>query len=161
MNLTVHRLTRLYALLTVLYPYGFRRDFASEMQAVFVEKLTAINASTSRRIWRVFWKELRDWPGAVLTEYWFALRDIFGRGLMFLITEDRSWRVENRRDAIIASLPPVLMGLGIALGALVIWKPWYTVPRWRLMTGFAMTMLPGLPGDIPGSEPQEWAWFCS
>ena len=63
---------------------------------------------------------------------------------MFLITEDRSWRIEDRRDAIIASLPPVMMGFGIALGALIVWEPWYTIPRWRLMTGFAIMMLPGL-----------------
>lgn len=63
---------------------------------------------------------------------------------MFLITEDKSWRIEDRRDAIIASLPPTMVGFGIALGALVVWKPWYTIPHWRLMTGFAIMMLPGL-----------------
>ena len=63
---------------------------------------------------------------------------------MFLITEDKSWRIENRRNAIIASLPPVMMGFGIALGALVVWEPWHSIPRWRLLTGFAIMMLPGL-----------------
>jgi hypothetical protein len=88
--------------------------------------------------------ELRDWPTAVLSEYWFAVQDTFGRGFMSLIMEDKSWRIENRRDAMIASMPPVLMGFGIALGALIVWGPWYTIPRWRLWTGFAMMMLPGL-----------------
>jgi len=63
---------------------------------------------------------------------------------MSLLTEDKSWKIENRRNAIIASLPPVMLGLGITLGALVVWEPWYAIPRWRLITGFVIMMLPGL-----------------
>ena len=144
MNLTINRLSRIYAFLTVFYPYGFRQEFASEMQVVFQEKLIATSGTGKWALWRDFWSELRGLPLAILTEYWFAFRDTFGRGIMFLITEDKSWRIEDRRDAIIASLPPVLVGFGIALGALVVWEPWYTIPRWRLMTGFAIMMLPGL-----------------
>jgi hypothetical protein len=144
MNLILGRLLRTYTLLTILYPYGFRQEFSREMQAVFREKLVAKMAAGKWALWRVFWEEVHDWPGAVLTEYWFAFRETFGRGIMFLNTEDKSWRIKDRRDAILASLPPVMMGFGIALGALVVWEPWYTIPRWRLLTGFAITMLPGL-----------------
>jgi hypothetical protein len=144
MNLILGRLLRTYTLLTILYPYGFRREFSREMQAVFQDKLVAKMAAGKWELWRAFWKEVHDWPGAVLTEYWFALRETFGRGLMSLIMEDKSWKIEHRRDAILASLPPVLFGICIALGALVVWEPWYTIPRWRLLTGFAIMMLPGL-----------------
>jgi hypothetical protein len=144
MNLTINRLSRIYALLTVLYPYSFRQDFASEMQAVFQEKLNATKRTGKWALWCDFWSELRDLPVAILTEYWFTFRDTFGRSIMFLITEDKSWRIKDRRDAIIASLPPVMMGFGIALGARVVWEPWHTIPRWRLLTGFAIMMLPGL-----------------
>ena len=150
MNLTINRLSRIYAFLTVLYPYGFRRDFAKEMQAVFREKLAAASQTGKWALWRDFWRELHVLPMAILTEYWFAFRDTLGRGIMFLITEDKSWRIENRRDAIIASLPPVLMGLGIALGALIVWEPWYMIPRWRLLTGFVVMMLPGLVIGLGG-----------
>jgi hypothetical protein len=150
MNLTINRLSRIYAFLTFLYPYGFRQDFASEMQAVFHEKLSAASKTGRWALWHDFWKELYGLPMAILTEYWFAFRDTFGRGIMFLITDDKSWRIENRRDAIIASLPPVLMGLGIALGALIVWEPWYAIPRWRLLTGFAVMMLPGLVIGLGG-----------
>ena len=144
MNLIIKRLSHIYALLTVLYPYGFRQDFAGEMQAVFQEKLIAASKTGKLDLWREFWKELRVFPIAILTEYWFAFRDTFGRGIMFLITEDKSWRLEEQRDAIIASLPPVMVGFGIALGALVIRESWNMIPYWRLMTGFAMMMFPGL-----------------
>ena len=69
---------------------------------------------------------------------------------MSLISEDKSWRIEDRRDAIIASLPPAMMGFGIALGALIVWEPWYTIPRWRLLTGFAVMVLPGLVIGLGG-----------
>jgi hypothetical protein len=114
------------------------------MQMVFQKKMDSQKGAGVWRLWHTFWKELCDWPGAVLSEYRFAIRDTLGRGIMSLITEDKSWRIEDRRDAMIASIPPVLMGVGIALGARVVWEPWYTIPRWRLLTGFAIMMLPGL-----------------
>lgn len=143
MNRMAGRLLRFYTFLTGLYPHAFRREFASEMQAVFREKLASNMNAGARGLWRVLWEELRDWPGAVLAEYLFALRDVYGRGFMSLNTEDKSWKIEERREALLASLPPVLFGVCIALGALVIWEPWYTIPRWRLLTGFAMMLLPG------------------
>ena len=150
MNLIIRRLSNFYAFLTILYPYEFRQDFANEMQAVFRENLIATSKTGKWTLWRGIWKELHGLPVAILTEYWFAFRDTFGRGIMFLITEDKTWRVENRRDAIVASLPPVMMGFGIALGALVVWGPWYTIPRWRLMMGFAIMMLPVLVIGLGG-----------
>ncbi len=142
MNRMVERLLRFYAFLTGLYPHAFRREFADEMQAVLRERLASEMDAGRGGLWRAAWEELRDWPGAVLAEYWFALQEIYGRGFMSLFTEDKSWKIEGRREALLASLPPVLFGVCIALGALVIWEPWYTIPRWRLMTGFAIMMLP-------------------
>lgn len=144
MNQVIDRLTHFYSNLLILYPHDFRREFAREMHMVFQEKMTAQLKIGRRYLLRALWKEIRDWPGAVLSEYWLAFQDTFGRGIMFLIKEDKSWRIENRRDAIVASLPPVMMGFGIALGALIIWKPWHTIPNWRLMTGFAIMLLPAL-----------------
>lgn len=143
MNRALNTLSRFYAILTALYPYDFRREFAYEMQMVFQEKMDAQRGAGAWRLWRIFCKELRDWPGALLSEYRFAIRDTLGRGIMSILTEEKSWRIEKRRDAFIASLPPLVFGICIALGALVIWEPWYTIPRWRLLTGFAITLLPG------------------
>ena len=144
MNLTIKRLSRFYAWLTGFYPFSFRQEFALEMQMVFREKLSATRKAGNRVLYRVFWKELRSLPLAILTEYWFAFRETLRRGIMSLLTENKTWHIEDRRNAILASLPPVMMGFGIALGALVIWKPWYTIPNWRLLIGFVLMMLPGL-----------------
>jgi len=150
LNQVLNRLSRFYSILTVLYPYGFRQEFGCEMQIVFLEKMVAQKEIGAWNLWRTFWKEIRGLPIAILTEYWLAFQDTFGRGIMFLITEDKSWRIEDRRDAIIASLPPAMVGFGIALGALVIWEPWQTIPHWRLMTGFVIMMLPGLVIGLGG-----------
>lgn len=155
MNLTIERLSRLYSWLTALYPNDFRQDFASEMQIVFQEKMIARSEIGKRSLWHVIWDELRTLPVAILAEYWFALQETFRSGFMFLVTEDKSWRIEDKRDAIIASLPPVIMGFCIALGALVVWEPWYMIPRWRLLTGFAIIMFPNVAIGLGGL----WALF--
>ena len=144
MTLIIKRLSRIYAWLTVLYPYGFRQDFAGEMQMVFHEKLVATSKTGGWALWRDFWKELRSLPPAILAEYWFALRDTFGRNIMFLITEDKNWKIESRRDAVIASLPATLFGMGLAFGALVTWKPWHEIPTWRLWIGIAFVLISSL-----------------
>jgi len=150
MNRVVARLAWFYSLLTVLYPYEFRQEFAPEMQAVFRKKINAKKEAGLWMVWRTFWKEVSDWPAAVLSEYWSAFQDTLWKDIMSLITEDKSWRIEEQRDAIIASIPPLIFGICIALGAAIIWEPWYTIPRWRLLTGFAVMMLPGLIVGLGG-----------
>lgn len=150
MNMTFERLSRFYAFLTFLYPYGFRQEFALEMRAVFQEKLRASLKCGKWAMWRVFWWELRDWPVAVLVEYGSALSEMLGRGIMSLIFEDKSWKIEKRREAVVACLPPLLFGLGLALGALVIWEPWYAVPRWRLWTGIIIGFIPAIAIALGG-----------
>lgn len=150
MNWVVERLAWFYSRLTLFYPFEFRQEFAHEMQIVFRRKMIAKKEAGMWMMWRTFWQEVCDWPGAVLAEYGSAFQDTLGRGIMSLITEDKSWRIEAGRDAVIASLPPLIFGVCIALGALVIWEPWYTIPRWRLLTGFAFTMLPGFIVGLGG-----------
>ena len=60
------------------------------------------------------------------------------------IAEDKFWKIEDRRDAIIASLPATLFGLGLAIGALVTWKPYYEIPAWRLWIGVSFVLLSSL-----------------
>lgn len=57
-------LSRLYAGLLNFYPGRFRREFGSEMQAVFEQSL--VEASGSGQVAVLFLRELRDWPKALL-----------------------------------------------------------------------------------------------
>ena len=143
MNRTINFLSHVYASLTALYPPGFRLDFGSEMQAVFHDKLHDLSETGKWSLWRAGIRELLDLPGAVFTEYALLFRETLGRGLMS-ITEDKSWKIENQRDAVIASLPATLFGMGLAIGALVTWKPWYEIPTWRLWIGIGCVLVSAL-----------------
>lgn len=44
---------------------------------------------------------------------------------------------DDARISLIASLPPLLLGLGIGLGATIVCRPRYGVPLWRLLVGVA------------------------
>ena len=54
---------RVYRVLLGLYPSAFRAEFGAEMQAVFT---SALEAQGGEHPLRLFWRELRHWPGAVL-----------------------------------------------------------------------------------------------
>jgi hypothetical protein len=144
MNAAGKKLLRAYALMTKLYPFEFRRDFREEMQAVFEDTLLENSRKGGSGMLCAFLLELRDWPVNLLAQYLSAFCRLFERGIMSLITEDKSWQIKDRRSAVISALPPVLFGLGVFLGALVIWEPWYLVPRWRLLTGVAIGLIPAV-----------------
>jgi hypothetical protein len=56
---------------------------------------------------------------------------------------DRPW-------SLVAALPPLLLGLGILLNALIVGKPWYTVSPWRLYLGIALELLAALVIAVGG-----------
>jgi len=142
-NATLERLSRVYAWMTALYPYEYRRVFSYEMQSVFRDRLADSLDRGRWGLWGVVYSELRDWPAAVFQAYWSAIGAMLWRSIMSLLFEDKHWRIQERRQALVASLPPVLLGCGITLGALVIRNPWYADPRWRLYAGVLVTLVPG------------------
>lgn len=70
----VHLITRVYRVLLALYPSGFRAEFGEEMQDVFATALTEVQHPGGEQPWRLFWREIRDWPGPVLHEHLRARR---------------------------------------------------------------------------------------
>jgi hypothetical protein len=55
---------RVYRVLLAFYPAEFRAEFGEEMQDVFATALR-----NGERPWRLFWREVRDWPGAIGRAY--------------------------------------------------------------------------------------------
>ena len=51
------------------------------------------------------------------------------------------YRGPDRSRSLVAALPPLLLGLGILLNALIVGAPWYTVPAWRFYLGMALELL--------------------
>jgi hypothetical protein len=47
-----------------------------------------------------------------------------------------------RKETLLAAAPPIVFGLGIAAGALVMGGPWNAIPGWRLVAGLVLIALP-------------------
>jgi hypothetical protein len=67
--------TKLYRLLLTCYPAVFRAEFGDEMQDNFQSALIETQHRGGELVWQLFWRELRDWPGAVLQEHLRARRN--------------------------------------------------------------------------------------
>ena len=59
---------RLHATLLRLYPTQYRAEFGDEISATFADIVADTN--TLAMLLALLWREVRDWPGAVLAEYW-------------------------------------------------------------------------------------------
>jgi hypothetical protein len=68
-NVWAHLTTRVYRVLLAFYPSGFRAEFGDEMQDVFATALTEAQRRGGELPWRLFWCEIRGWPGSVLREH--------------------------------------------------------------------------------------------
>lgn len=139
------------------YPRGFRAEFEREMAEVFSDLAGEV---VGTKLLRIFLRELRDWPRAVLREHWLALKQ--GRALrsgrplrlsliapldprrIMMDTMDQAHllRPEDKRAAAVAGLPLVLLGLGIGINAAVYQGPWYAVPPWRLYLSIGLGLAP-------------------
>jgi hypothetical protein len=74
MNAWTRLIVRLYRVLLAFYPSGFRAEFGEEMYAVFTTVLTESQRPGGERTWRLFWREIRHWPGTVFQEHLRARR---------------------------------------------------------------------------------------
>ena len=52
--------------------------------------------------------------------------------------------IKDRRLSVLAALPPLLFGLGVALDSLIRGGPWNTIPRWQLYLSVGVGLIPML-----------------
>jgi hypothetical protein len=147
-----HLTTRIYRALLALYPPEFRAEFGEEMQDVFTAALTEARHRGGERPWRLFWREIRGWPGSVLWEHLRARRrKMTSNGF---VEEKPLPRIELLAALIIFLLPLLIPLFGILaetgsrlprwvdisvlvlfLGAMLLVLGWAIVkgvPRWSL-----------------------------
>lgn len=74
MSSWVRLITKVYRMLLAFYPPRFRAEFGEEMEDVFTTALTEVQPPGGKQPWRLFWREIRDWPGSVLQEHLRARR---------------------------------------------------------------------------------------
>lgn len=110
-----HFLVQGYGLLLRCYPRRFQAEYAEELVSVFAQ--TAQEAA--RHGWWVLasvcWREVRDWPGAVLLEHWraFSQREgIMPTDLSFHIFEAHDdGQPGTGREALWAALPFLMVSV--------------------------------------------------
>lgn len=149
--------SRIYGLLVRLYPRPFRQEFGEEMRAVFADAAADAAGRGIGALLALCLRELRDWPRAVLSEYWVRLKTWRRRAQLDQDTdgmildrrlampeslERKRWSMEGPRHAVMAALPPLLFGVGVAAAHLLRGAPWYEMPRWRLALGVIAGLLP-------------------
>ena len=162
----VHLITRVYRVLLLLYPSGFRAEFGEEMQDVFATALTEaqhpshavdfgdetravfvqavkVHGGTSRAL-RFFLRELKDLPGSLLRQHWLAIRK--EKVPVNTLTESNGIQVKERQrgtwgTAFLAGLPHLLMGLLIGVGKLGILDTYQVSQIGKPTVGIELTLL--------------------
>lgn len=126
---------RAYGWMLRCYPAAFREVFESEMQGVFAEAAEEAAGKSVFALLRRYLREVRDWPGGVFKAHF---EDWIERFRMSMEIGDRVWRMEEKGQAWLAALPPLVLGVGIGLRSLIAWRPWYELPAWQLYLGAAV-----------------------
>lgn len=155
-------LTYLYDRFLRLYPRHFRLDFEQEMSHVYQEALAEAGRAGMAPLLSFIFRELYDWPKALLRERLFdfkawsssAIGNVDPKGwdssgwlhlwrtIMSGLDQDRKRIVQGRRPTLIAVLPPLLLGLGFGINAVMRGDPWYVVPTWQLVLSIALALIP-------------------
>ena len=60
----------------------------------------------------------------------------------------------DKRQVVLAALPPALLGLGIMAAALIRTDVWYRLPTWQLYLSMAVVLIPGIVVSVGGRGPQ-------
>jgi hypothetical protein len=117
-----HPIARLHRILLAFYPSGFRTEFGEEMQDVFAAALTEARHPGGEQAWRLFWREIRGWPGSVLREH---LRGRRGEMVSNGFVKEKPLPRIELLAALIIFLLPLLMSLFGTLAA-----TGNSLPRW-------------------------------
>lgn len=141
-----------------MMPMNFRQAFEQEMNQVFM--MGSDQAHKKNRFpFLFYYREIRDLPTLIIREHRITIFEKVRNSLnqrtntsFYLQKEQhemshsrndsRSFDVD-RREIIIASLPPVVLGLGITTSSLITGKPWYDLPQWRLTLAVAILLVAG------------------
>jgi len=130
MNNVLNWTQRSYHSLLRLYPASYRSEFGPEMGMVFEE----ISGEAAQRgnlpLLMVYLREIRDLPLRVMGEHFFVLKEMIIRRMQ--MSEGKTWRIVDRKTALWAAAPPLVIALGIVLKQLAIWPVYYKVAFWRM-----------------------------
>ena len=139
---------RVYRVLLGFYPAAFRDEFGEEMQGVFAAALVEGRSRGGSPPWRLFWREMCDWPGAVFREHMRAGRwKLFRDGLM---TEKPLTRSELLAAMILFVLPLLMSGLAASTTSLPQWTEpvFFVVLYGAVLFALGLAVIRGVPGLV-------------
>ncbi len=157
-------LTAIYNFLICFYPHSHRMDFGEEMRSDFWEGLVDADALGFTRMAAFCWRELREWPAAVLLEHWGGffrrMNELSSKlverrihfdfwlqqrsYLMFKSDAQEDILEKNPRLMLIASLPPLLFGLGLTVTNLISMRIEVDLGNPIFILGLGATLLPAV-----------------
>jgi len=179
----------LYEQIAALYPKVYKAQFQEEMVAVFSKIAEYDGKRGIAYLVKAILIELLDAPQAILSAYWYVFQENIKGMLLPVVTlgsddlandsAERSdqmtsdgnpllWRKEKRKEAIIASLPPMIFGAGISLSWFVIGSRWFEIPPWQLIAGLFIGLtasvilaIGAILGLIKGLPDWSFTWLGS
>ena len=140
-------LKTIFNILFRFYPLGFRCEFSEEMHADLVDLQAEYDRIFFFAKIHLLRREILGWFGGITQEriaqvrtmLWQLAASLRGNNSFrwehemknknYILTE---WRLHDRKQSLIASLPPLLYGGSIWLTWLVIGGPWYTASEEQL-----------------------------
>lgn len=154
----------LYRGMLACYPTATRSEFGEEMLYVFDEASADRAACGVIALLVYFLREMRDWPRGLFSAYRSEYLQRGYRGQRFTkvpapgwvtwkegVMDDLDGRLSTKgKRSIWISLPPLLLGLGIMVSALVRTDVWYRLPRWQLTLSVGILFLPGMVVAVVG-----------
>jgi hypothetical protein len=140
------------------YPAATRLEFGEEMIDVFDESMQQLAREGTTAQLTFFMRELRDWPLSILSAYYDELHGRWSRASKANLQAVSGWLIESevmmdasediasqgRRQSTRMALPPLLLGLGIMVAALIRTDVYYRLPVWQLYLSIAVMLLPGV-----------------
>lgn len=152
MNSVTEVLCRWYGWLIQLYPPGFRAAFRGEMEAVFADAARDASSRGWGALARLWLREVRDWPIAMAAAYWRRTREVRSQlDTQGGMTMDRAWKggeegepwaIQERGRSILAALPPLVMGVGVAAAATINGQSWFDLATWERALLSLLTLAP-------------------
>ena len=162
---------RVYRVLLGFYPAEFRADFGEEMQDVFAKAAADTRHPGGGLPWRLFWREMRDWPRSVIEQHLQARgKKMPAHGLM----EERPLPRSELLAAMVIFLLPLLSIFAVTAIGLSPWTDYLALvlfwgavlfalglailkrlPRWSLSYLGCVLML----GIILGRPDRIWSWL--
>lgn len=162
MNTLIGVVTFLYMQCVRRFPSSFRHEFEEEMCDVFSSAMNDARNTGNIAFLMTIYREFRDFPRLLFSEHWQNIKDSTWKPFLrafygfqagsdeevhrrFGMTESvdtGNFDLHTKRLRILATLPVLLFGLGIAATSLTRGGPWHSVPSWRLILSVTIGLLP-------------------